>query len=269
MSNTQDPHFIEPGISRVEEMSARLIALNLELERKNQLLKASEQAREHILSNISHDLRAPLTAVRGALDRLLGPAVGEEERCKLIGIIDRRVASLERLVGELYISQKLDQPEFKLRLEHLSIAPFLQEYFITLETAGAFRDREAVLSIPVGFDACSALDAQHFLRILDNLISNALRHTAPGERIELGCLRSDEGVQIYLSDTGEGVKPEDMPYIFDRTYTSSSARTPEESGSGLGLYLAKLIAEKHGGTISCKSDSEKGATFTITLPESE
>jgi len=258
--------FIQPAINPVENLSARLIMLNLELEEKNRQLKESQQARERILSNISHDLRAPLSAVRGAVDRLRSGALQEEEKERLAEIIDRRLSSLEQLVEKLSLSQRLDQPEFSLQTEPLSIVPFLEEYFISTRATGKLDGRRATLLLPKDQNLRTNLDAAHFLRVLDNLFSNALHHTQTGDSLLFSCRREGGDILICLRDSGEGISPEDLPHIFERTYTSSKARTPDEGGSGLGLYIAKIIVEKHGGDILCESQMGRGTVFTILLP---
>ena len=266
MSEGRGPSFIAPGIDMVEELTAKLIGLNIELEQKNRQLQASETARVSILSNISHDLRSPLAALRGAVDRLLSGTVSQEEGARLTQIIDLRVSVLERLVDELYFSVTLEQPEFSLNMECIPIVPFLEEYFITLEISGRFDARQAVLNVPEDMDCRADIDTHRFLRVMDNIVSNALRHTGEGDLIELGCSGGDDFIEIYLRDSGEGISPDDLPHIFKRTYTASRARTPGETGSGLGLYIAKSIIEKHGGEISCASEPGHGAIFKITLP---
>ena len=266
MSDGHSQSFIAPGIDMVEELTAKLIGLNIELEQKNRQLEASEKARISILSNISHDLRSPLAAVRGAVDRLLPGTVSPEEARRLTEIINLRVLALEKLVDELYFSVTLEQPEFLLKRECIPIVPFLEEYFITLEISGRFDTRRAVLNVPGDMDCLVNIDTHRFLRVLDNLVSNALRHTNEGALIEIGCSCGDGSVGIYLRDSGEGISADDLPHIFERTYTASRARTPGETGSGLGLHIARSIIEKHGGEISCVSTRGEGATFRITLP---
>jgi signal transduction histidine kinase len=265
MSGNNHPEFHEPGISLVEELSAKLIGLNLELDRKNRQLEESEAARMRMLSNISHDLRAPLSAVRGAVDRLTEGSPGAAEREQLAGIISRRVAVLEKLVDDLFFAVRLDQPEFALRLEELPIEPFIEEYYITMETAGSFSRHKPALRLPGDPGLIVRLDAAYFLRVLDNLMSNALRHTAEGGLIELAVNGAGEAVEIFLRDSGDGIVPEALPHIFDRTFTASRARTPG-GGAGLGLHIAKSIVEKHGGRIACESRVGEGSTFRVTLP---
>ena len=255
-----------PSISQLESISARLIELNRELEEKNRQLEQSELARKNMFSNVTHDLRAPVAAIRGAAERLSNEDIGDEERKKMIKIIDVRTAALDQLISELYFSMLIDQPEFLLKLSCLEIAPVLEEFFISMAGAGRLDGRKCRLNIPEGFAARTMVDPQYFLRVLDNLLFNALRHTEQGDSIELGCMESEDHLEIYVRDSGSGIPAGDLPYIFDRTFVGEGARTPGKSGGGLGLSIVNSIIEKHGGSVRCHSVYGEGATFTISMP---
>jgi len=262
--------FPQPEINQVEELSAKLIDLYHDLAEKNRQLEESELSRKNMFSNITHDLRALVSAISGAAERLCKEEIGAEEHKKLANIIDSRASVLEKLINDLYLSNLIDQPEFSLSLIPLDVAPILEEYLISMEGAGKLSGREYILSIPDGCSAAALIDPQYFIRVLDNLLSNALRFTETGDAIELGCRESSgpEGkvVELFLSDSGAGVHPDDLPRIFDRAFTAEAARTPGKSGSGLGLTIAKTIVEKHGGEIRCDSIYGEGTVFTISLP---
>jgi signal transduction histidine kinase len=255
-----------PAIAQVELLSEKLIIINQKLEEKNRQLNRSEMARKKIFSNITHDLRAPVAVIRGAIERLYNDGIDETERLRMLKIIDSRAATLEVLIDDMHYSSIIEQPGFKLSPQKLVIALILEEYFITMEGAGRLDKRESVLNIPDGFSACISIDPKYFFRVLDNLFSNALTHTKKGDRIELGCRESKESVEIFLSDSGSGVPEELVPFLFERSFVGASARTPGKTGSGLGLSIARAIVEKHGGTIRCDSTQGEGSTFTVSMP---
>ena len=258
--------YTHPAINKVEALSAKLIELNHALKEKNKQLEQSELARKEMFSNVTHDLRAPIAAIRGATERLFIDGISEEERKKMMKIIELRTEVLEHLVNDLYFSILIEQPEFSPNMSCLEIAPILEEYFISLVGTGRLENRKKHLNVPVGFSARVMIDPQYFIRVLDNLLTNALRHTMSGDIIELSCRESYDTIQISVCDTGSGIASDDLPYIFNKTYSGEWARTPSKSGSGLGLSIAKTIVEKHGGTICCSSVYGEGATFTISLP---
>jgi signal transduction histidine kinase len=255
-----------PAINEVASHSARLIELNHELEEKNRQLQQSEQARKSMFSNVTHDLRAPVAAIRGAAERLCTDGISDEERRKMLKIIDSRADVLDRLVGDLYFSMLVEQPEFSLVSSCLEIVPVLEEYFISMVGAGRLDDRDSRLNVPDGFSARTMIDPQHFLRVLDNLLLNAVRHTKMGDVIELGCQKNGDFIEIYLRDSGTGIPADDLPKLFNHTFTGEGPRTPGKSGSGLGLSIAKSIVEKHNGSIRCHSVYGQGATFIVSLP---
>ena len=255
-----------PSINQVEDLSARLIQVNRELEEKNRQLEESEIARKNIFSNVTHDLRAPVAAMRGAAERLSSEGLSGEELNKMIRIIMSRTENLDRLINDLYFSMLVEQPGFSPELSYMEISPVLEEFFISMEGAGRFNGRKACLDVPEEFSAFVMLDPHHFIRVLDNLLMNALRHTEQDDLIILGCREYDDRVEVYVQDTGSGIPESDLPHIFDSTFAGEGARTPGKSGSGLGLSIARTIVEKHGGKISCKSVFGGGTTFVISLP---
>jgi len=256
-----------PAITQVETLSEKLIIFNRQLEEKNRQLQASEMARKKIFSNITHDLRAPVAVIRGAVERLCNDSIDKTERLKMLKIINSRAATLEALVDDMYFSAMLDQPGFTLTMQKLETALILEEYYFSMEGSGRLDKRESILNIPDGFSAFINIDPKYFFRVLDNLFTNALTHTKKGDRIEFGCIETKGSVEIYLSDSGSGIPISFIPYIFERSFVGDSARTPGKTGSGLGLSIARAIVEKHGGTICCDSVKGEGSTFTVSLPK--
>ena len=268
---TREKEYAQPAINRVEDLTARLIELNRTLEAKNNQLYQSELARKSMFSNITHDLRAPISVIRGAIDRLSSKESIDDEYRKILEIVNSRAMALEHLISDLYLSVLIDQPEFSLNLSCLEIIPILEEFFISMKGTGRLDNRQCRLNVKHGFSAHVMIDPQYFIRVLDNLLSNALHYTKSGDLIELGCrestgISSNGVIEIYVRDTGPGIHTGDQPYIFDSTFTGEGARTPGKSGSGLGLSIAKSIIERHGGSIRCHSVYGEGATFTVNLP---
>jgi len=262
----REKKYNQPSIVKVESLSEKLIILNLQLEEKNRQLELSELARKNMFSNITHDLRAPIAVIHGAAERLSQEGIGDRERLKMIRIIHSRTATLEDLIEDMYFSALLDQPKFTLKPSRLEIAPFLEEYFISMEGSGRLDNRVTNISIPFGSAPHAMIDVKYFLRVLDNLVDNAVRHTKSGDLIEIGCCEANGSAEIFLSDSGSGIPKDDLPKIFDRTFTGIAARTPGKSGSGLGLSISRTIVEKHGGSIHCSSVFGEGSKFTISIP---
>ena len=258
--------YARPQISRVEQLSAQLLLSNERLALANEKMRQSEIARNEVLANLSHDLRAPLTALRSAVDYMHSqPDISREDQQAMLAVMDRRCAILEHMAEDLYLLMVMDLPSYRLQLIPLDLEPFLEEYYEMQRLHSAYGERQLLCNIPPGTATLVQADPKSLMRVLDNLFSNALKFTLPGDQIILGCKLLEQQVAIYVQDTGSGIPPDKLETVFERTYTLSDARTPN-TGSGLGLSIVRSIVEKHGGRVWCKSAPGLGSTFTVSLP---
>ncbi len=268
--------FSEPQLDTIEGLTAKLIELNAKL-------KESEQARTRMLENISHDLRAPLTAMRSAIDYFKeideAEVIDREEIKQLANLLDKRARTLEVLVNDLYYLTSLDNANKGFKFEEVPLGAFLEEYFFSAEIDDKYAERELILELPDGFEYMVSMDVNRLTRVLDNLFTNALKYSYPGAKIELGAyvpkreeiqqnIEDDKDyVAFYVKDSGIGIAEDKLPYVFDRTFMASDSRTPASTtGSGLGLAIVKGIVEKHGGRITCESKIGVGSCFRVYLP---
>ena len=265
-------HFSTPKLESetIESLSAKLLAATVELTRVNQELLRVQKEREEMLSNISHDLRAPITAIRSALDYLRdGEALSPEDMKSTIALIDRRTKTLEDLIQDMYYLFCVEDTSKELNFETVDVGLFLEEYFYDALADNRYDTHDMRLELPDYLVCHIKIDIQKFVRVLDNLFTNAAKYTPADSRICLSATLSPDSsfLQISVSDNGPGIPEEALPNIFNRTYTVSSARTPGVAGSsGLGLSIVKAIVERHGGNVSCQSKEGKGCCFTVTLP---
>lgn len=280
--------FVSPTLE-----NAQIEKLTKQLMEANQKLTVLQKEREMMLSNISHDLRAPITAIRGAIDLSLStkePTV--DELLKTMSIVDRRTKTLEDLINDMYYLFCIEDKARPMDMSTLSAGPLLEEYFYDVIADSRYDSFDMKLDVPGDLDCEIVIDTQKFLRVLDNLFTNAAKYAADGKNPSItlsarkvvnmvtvdggaGSSKKNSGkieyrkcLEICVTDTGKGIPKEALPHIFTRTYTVSSARTPEKekSGSGLGLAIAKAIIERHEGTITCKSEEGKGTSFVIVIP---
>lgn len=254
----------------IESLSAKLLSATVELTRVNQELVRVQKERAEMLSNISHDLRAPITAIRSALDYLKdGKNLSPEDLKATIALLDRRTKTLEDLIQDMYYLFCAEDTSKELNLEETDAGLFLEEYFYDTLADSRFDSHDMRLEIPADFNCHIKIDIQKFVRILDNLFTNAAKYTQSDSRITLSAnlTPDNSSLQISVSDNGPGIPADALSHIFNRTYTVSSARTPGASGgSGLGLSIVKAIVERHGGTVCCDSTEGEGCCFTIVLP---
>lgn len=226
-------------------------------------LDRANRARERMTADIAHDLRTPLTVISGHLEGLSeGVLRPTRERFELM---HRETQSLLRMVQDLRTLSLTDAGELKLYRVPTQVEEILER---TMQAhAPAAAAGEVSLSVDCREDVPSVnVDPQRMAQVLDNLVSNALRYTGRGGSIRLEGDVQGGQVLIRVSDTGKGIHPDNLPYVFERFYRSDTARFQKDSESGLGLAIVKGIIDAHGGTISVESAYGEGTEFTIKLP---
>ena len=250
--------------------------LTIQLMDAHSKLQTLQKEREMMLANISHDLRAPINAIRSAVDLALSTdTLSEEHIHKTLNLIDKRTAVLEDLINDMYYLFCVEDVSRPLITEPVDACAFLEEYFYDATIDSRYDAFDMQLDVPADLNCTINIEPQKIVRVLDNLMTNSAKYA--GEKasyIRLNARINNEKTSdscryliITVSDNGCGIAPEALPHIFTRTYTVSDARTPgASSGSGLGLSIAKAIVERHGGTISVESTLGKGTTFAVSLP---
>lgn len=255
----------------IESLSAKLLETTAKLSAANRELTRAQKEREEMLSNISHDLRAPITAIRSSLDYLQsGAEPTVEDYRQAFSIIDRRTKTLENLIQDMYYLFCVEDTSKELQFEELDALPFFETYYYDLLSNSCYDDFELVLEAPDTLSCKIRIDVQKMIRVLDNLFTNAAKYSGKGSRITLRLMKDSPSKTLFISviDNGIGIPAEALPHIFSRTYTVSSSRTPgSATGSGLGLSIVKAIVERHDGTIVCESKEGEGSSFTISLKE--
>jgi two-component system sensor histidine kinase KdpD len=219
-------------------------------------LEASDSLKAAVLSSLSHELKSPLAALRAGLTALAGPGVGlDAEHLDLVRGLDREATRLDRLVGELLTMSRLESGQ-DLVFETLSYPELAGA--VLERMAAQLADRRLLLNLPEDLPAVS-IDELQVDRLLTNLLDNAIDFTAPGGTIELGA-RADGGrLLAWVENEGPMIPAADLRIIFDKFWTGRT------SGTGLGLAIAKLIVERHAGTIEVRN-RRTGPRFQFTLP---
>jgi signal transduction histidine kinase len=241
-------------------------------------LRRLDHFRREGVSNLSHDLRSPLTATTACLETLelrWGTDAARSDDRQLVEVALRNTRNAARLVQSLGDLAQLDEPEFKLNLEVLDVAELLDD--IALRFAARAAQQSVSLSAEVSEGSepakpCFAqIDIELFERAIANLVDNALKFSRPGDHIRLAAQLQAEQVHVSVSDSGPGIAAADLPHLFDRHYqsrqgTRSAAPATGEGGKGLGLAIVKRIAELHGGDVQVSSEIGAGTRVTISLP---
>ena len=224
-----------------------------------------ERLRKDLIAWVSHDLQTPLASMRAILEALSDGVVEEPETVKrYLNTAQRDVRSLSALIDDLFQMAQLDAGGIPLEKEEASLADLISD---TLESFSALASQQGITL--EGFAEADVdpvlMDTQRIGRVLNNLISNALRHTSAGGQVEVNARRADSGVEVTVCDSGEGIRTGDLANIFESFYRGEKSRSRATGGAGLGLAIARGIVRAHGGEIRVKS--QPGDTrFIFTLP---
>jgi signal transduction histidine kinase len=234
-------------------------------------LRHLDHFRREGVSNLSHDLRSPLTATTACLETLENRWAGDVARDsdrQLVEVALRNTQNAARLVQSMGDLAQLDEPEFKLHPEVMDVSELLDDVALrfTARAAKAGVRIHAVMSAQT--TPWAAVDVELFERAIANLVDNALKFCSPGATITLEAVNTGAQVQVRVADTGPGIAAADLPHLFDRFYQSRQSVAPAtgEGGKGLGLAIVKRIVELHGGQVAVESQVGAGTQVTLTLP---
>ena len=224
-----------------------------------------ERLRADLIAWVSHDLQTPLASIRAILEALYDEVVGEPATIKrYLNTAQRDVRSLSALIDDLFQMAQLDTGGIPLDKANSSLTDLISD---TLEAFSELAIRQGVSldgSFEPGVDPIF-MDTQRIGRVLNNLINNALQYTPAGGKVEVRARRTSSGVEVTVCDSGEGIRPEDLPKIFESFYRGEKSRSRATGGAGLGLAISRGIVQAHGGEISVTS--QPGDTrFVFTLP---
>ena len=229
-------------------------------------LKKNDNLRRELIANISHDLRSPLASIQGYIETILMKEknISPEQRKQFLETILTSVTNLNELVSELFELSKLDTMESKPKPEPFSLAELVQDVVLKFQPQAENKKISLITKIPHNLPMVIA-DIGMMDRVLSNLIDNGIRYTSEGGKVAIILKASQDKVETIVTDTGEGIPEEDLPYIFDRFYRVEKSRSRNSGGSGLGLAIIKKIIEAHDSSIKVKSELNIGTTFSFEL----
>jgi len=220
-------------------------------------LQADDEQRRNLLADVTHELRTPLTVIQGNLEGLLD-GIYPRDNAHLEPILEETHV-LSRLVDDLRTLALAESGALKLQKEPIDLA------MLVSETLASFQMQADKAGVVVDADAEPGLvlevDPERIRQVLENLIANALRYTPHGGTMSVRCATEGAHIVVSVRDTGAGIPPDELPYIFDRFYKSRDSH-----GTGLGLAIAKNLVGAHGGEISAQSSVGQGTTIRFTLP---
>ncbi|CAM3549436.1 MULTISPECIES: ATP-binding protein [Saccharibacillus] len=254
----------------------RIQSRTLELEEKNEALGRLELSRRRLLSDISHELRTPMTAIQGYVEAIVSGLVErEEDRKTYLEMVLVKALGLNRLIHDLFELSRLESGKSDM----IFMMTSLEEWLDTIQDKFRLDIVQANLNYEFEANVTAAklrhyqvvIDTDRITQVLTNLVFNAIRHTEAGGTITLRCsIEEWEGespgqLTVCVEDTGEGIGEESLPFVFDRFFRERHGRHTVQS-SGIGLAIAKGIVQHHSGTISVESTVGQGSSFVFTLP---
>ena len=239
------------------------------LQREKFLREEAEKAnrmKDEFLATLSHELRTPLNSILGWSQIVLSDMVDEEGLKTALETIHRNATAQAQLIEELLEASRLITGKVLLNLEPIDVVPVIEAAIDIVSPRAAAKKIEIVTSFESDIGPITT-DPTRLQQMVWNLLTNAIKFTPDGGRIDIKTTRANDRLRISVSDTGRGISPDFLPFVFDRFRQEDSTSTRRHDGLGLGLAIVRQLAELHGGEVSAESEGEdKGSTFIISLP---
>jgi signal transduction histidine kinase len=231
-------------------------------------LKENDRLRRELVTNVSHDLRTPLASMQGYIETLLikNESLDTNERLNYLQIARKHAVRLSSLIQDLFELAKLDSNRVTPDFEEFPMTELVQDVMQEFDLEARNKEIELQLEMPLEPITVYA-DIGLIQRVLENLVSNALKFTPAGGTITISTHKSDNRIDVSVEDTGPGIRDEDLPRIFDRFFRAELGKESNATSTGLGLAIAKRILELHDSRISVTSRIEEGTRFQFDLPD--
>jgi two-component system phosphate regulon sensor histidine kinase PhoR len=224
-----------------------------------------ERVRQEFLSNISHELRTPLTSILAYVETLEDSATDDpENNHRFLAVIRRNAERMSALIADIAELSQIETGNITLDVRDVRLSPVIDETFAALSSKAS--DRRIDLINEVAPDLTVHVDPMRLEQMLTNLIDNAIKFNRESGTVTVSLSRHADKSLVSVSDTGEGIVPENLNRIFERFYRIDRGRTRNVGGTGLGLAIVKHLARLHGGDVSASSTLGLGTTFSIELP---
>ena len=231
-------------------------------------LQQLDQMKSRFFANISHDLRTPITLISGPAELLAEEDYVKEKSAfhKAVVTIGKNSKKLLRLIDEILDLARLESKTVKLHEEIIPVVEFTQSIFDAYSLEAQHKKLQFELIAEIEEQMELLVDPNRLEKILNNLLSNALKFTAPGDNIQLRISKKQEQVIFEVADTGRGIPAEDLPHVFERFFQSKNQNLVQTSGSGIGLSLCQDFAKLMKGSLTVNSTFGQGSTFRLSLP---
>jgi two-component system, OmpR family, phosphate regulon sensor histidine kinase PhoR len=231
-------------------------------------LERLETVRQEFLSNVSHEMRTPLTSILAFVETLETGAINDaENNMRFLSVIRKNAERMHRLISDILELSAIESGNITIEPRPLSLAPLVEE--IKTNLAAKALERNVTIENKIAAQSIVYADAARLEQMLTNLMDNGVKFNRDGGTVTIGIEHNGNGDLIRVCDTGEGLAPEQAARIFERFYRVDRARSRAVGGTGLGLAIVKHLARLHGGEATVASQLGAGSTFTIELPRNE
>jgi signal transduction histidine kinase len=253
----------------LKEVAAEMEALSAENARLNQAVQQANLARSRFVSAVTHEIRVPMTSIKGYTDLLRQGVIGpvNEQQLNFLNTIRNNVERMSTLVSNLSDISHIETGRLKLQLADIYLRISLEEALNSLNLKLAEKEQTLTVDLPANLPPVRA-DSIRLVQVLHNLLSNAHKYTPPKGKIAVHASPTGSFVRVEVSDTGIGIRPEDQSLLFTQFFRSEDPAVREQQGWGLGLCVAKRLVDIMGGEVGVQSQVGEGSTFWFTVPVS-
>jgi signal transduction histidine kinase len=260
-----DVRIVVNGRDEMATLATTFNQMAAQLEAAAQKQAELDTLKKDLIAWVSHDLHTPLASIRAIVEALVDGVVEDKEtEQRYLASVQREIRSLSQLIDDLFQMAQLDTGDMRLDRDNSSLSDLVSDTLESFTELAARKDVTLRGHVAPDLDPVF-MDTNRIGRVLNNLVGNALRHTQAGGTVEVIATRTPSGPIVEVIDNGEGIRPADLPYVFDRFYRGEKSRSRTTGGAGLGLAIAKGIVEAHEGRIGVESQPGK-TRFFFTLP---
>lgn len=229
-------------------------------------LDVLESSRRSFVSNVSHELKTPMTSIAGFIDGILDGTIPKDKQDYYLDIVSAEVRRLSRLVVSMLNMSKIESGDIEIKPSGYDLSDQIIHILLTFEQKISEKNIE-IRGLDNLKPAQVVADPDMIYQAIYNLFDNAVKFTNDNGYIEVSLTEHPSNFEVTIKNSGEGIKEEELSHIFERFYKVDKSRSLDSKGAGLGLYIVKLMIEMHGGRVSAKSDNVETAEFTFTLPK--
>ncbi|AKT39693.1 two-component hybrid sensor and regulator [Chondromyces crocatus] len=268
---SSDQSYTNEDLQLAEELGRRA-ALSLDnarffetAQRERARAEEANRAKDEFLAMVSHELRTPLNAILGWIRMLQLGALSSDKRARALDIVERNAHNQLALIEDLLDVSRIISGKLRLGVQEVDPVKIVESAIDAVRPAADAK--EIRLRSEISATGAIPADPDRLLQVASNLLTNAVKFTPRGGRVEVALSRVDDAVELSVLDTGRGIAPDFLPHVFERFRQAESGQVPPQGGLGLGLAIVRHIVELHGGTIEAFSEGEgHGARFTVRLP---